>query len=195
MEFHSIAYPVVCSTNAVQFGFSCRHVEPIHVSLVVVACAIHGCYRRRFCARIKRALPITKARVAHCCCRAAGERQFGGRAKNTNWERIDVNIHCFKHVMVTCLAYCAAANSNKLPFIYQPRSKLQSVGQCGGHTVASRCHFSGEMPPALGVITSNTTLVGGDGDPFRRYGFLQPLKMMVKMSYFRWDDYTQYKEF
>ena len=51
------------------------------------------------------------------------------------------------------------------------------------------------MPPALGVITSNTTLVGGDGDPFRRYGFLQPLKMMVKMSYFRWDDYTQYKEF
>ena len=58
MEFHSIAYPVVCSTNAVQFGFRCRHVEPIHVSLVVVACAIHGCYRRRFCARIKRALPI-----------------------------------------------------------------------------------------------------------------------------------------
>ena len=51
------------------------------------------------------------------------------------------------------------------------------------------------MPPALGVITSNTTLVGGDGDPFRRYGFLQPLKMMVKMPYFRWDDYTQYKEF
>ena len=48
MEFHPIAYPVVCSTNAVQFGFSCRHVEPMHVSLVVVACAIHGCYRRRF---------------------------------------------------------------------------------------------------------------------------------------------------
>ena len=36
MEFHPIAYPVVCSTNAVQFGFSCRHVEPMHVSLVVV---------------------------------------------------------------------------------------------------------------------------------------------------------------
>ena len=48
MEFHPIAYPAVCSTNAVQFGFSCRHVEPMHVSLVVVACAIHGCYRRRF---------------------------------------------------------------------------------------------------------------------------------------------------
>jgi hypothetical protein len=58
MEFHSVAYPVVCSTNAVQFGFSCRHVEPIHVSLVAAACAIHGCYRRRFCARIKRTLPI-----------------------------------------------------------------------------------------------------------------------------------------
>ena len=30
----------------------------LHVSLATVACAIHGCYRRRFCARIKRALPI-----------------------------------------------------------------------------------------------------------------------------------------
>ena len=66
MEFRSIVYPVVCSTNAVQFGFSCRHVEPIHVSLVVVACAIHGCYRRRFCARIKRALPIEFAVMASC---------------------------------------------------------------------------------------------------------------------------------
>jgi len=37
------------------------------------------------------------------------------------------------------------------------------VGQFGGQTVASCRHFSGVMPPALGVMTSKTTRVGPTG--------------------------------
>ena len=88
-----------------------------------------------------------------------GQERRRTRKKDSLEQNFRLHFYCFEHVMPQ-LRILSSRELEQIMFQIPAPQQTVVGSQLGGETEHLCAIFSGVMPPALGVMSSNTTLVG-----------------------------------